>query len=175
MFQPNFRTGPVLKMGSLALLTLAMVLLPTALRADTLTYDVTSTDTFQTNIGNLTGTFTVDFSTKHATATVFVDGETFTCTNEALFTPGGNSSLEGFQAFGPGGSFVLLAWSILPADPNPLIFSTVSGCVGCPGGGGTDLFSTGDTATIPEPSTAVLLIPGLAIALPFARRRLAKN
>ncbi|MGA8220955.1 MAG: hypothetical protein WB780_04815 [Candidatus Acidiferrales bacterium] len=173
MFEPKFRTGPVLKFSLLALLTLAMVLLPSALRADTLTYDLSPGDTFQTNIGPLTGSFTVNFTTLTATATLLVDGETFTCNNCTMFSPGGVLTLEGFQAFGPGSSYIVLAWSKVPPEPNPLDFNTTySGCLGCISS--VDFLSAGDSATVPEPATALLLIPGLAVALPFARRKLAK-
>jgi hypothetical protein len=168
----NFRIGLVSRPLIVTLLAVAILILPTALRADTVTYNVTPTDTFQTNIGPLTGTFTVNFSTLHATATLFVDGETFTCTNAAMFSPDGVLTQEGFQAFGPAGTFIVLSWSKLPSEPFTIDFSSVlSSCVNCPGGGGTDFLTAGDTAnSLPEPSTALLLIPGLGLVLPFARR-----
>jgi hypothetical protein len=170
MLKPNFRTGLICRLSLFALFAAAVLVLPVALRADTVTYDLAPGDTLQTNVGPLTGTFTVNFSTKHATATLFLDGMTFTCTNAALFTPGGNTSEEALEAVAPGGAHVVLAWSILPADPNPLVFdSTLSSCQGCTPSG-LDFLSTGDSATIPEPSSALLLIPGLVAVLPFARR-----
>jgi hypothetical protein len=176
MLKPNFRTGLTCRLPFLALFAVAALVLPTALRADTVTYDLAPGDTLQTNVGPLTGTITVNFSAKTASATLFVDGMTFTCTNAALFTPGGNTSEEALEAVAPGGAHVVLAWSIPPAgmDPNPLLFSsTLSGCQGCTPSG-IDFLSPGDSATIPEPSTALLLIPGLAAVLPFARRFRAK-
>jgi hypothetical protein len=169
MIKTNLLTRSVFRFTILALLAAAVVLLPVTLRADTVTYDLSPTDTLAT--GSITGSFTVNSATQLVNGTLIADGKTFTCNNCALISPSGNTSLEGFVALGPGGSFIVLGWSKLPADPNPLDFNSgVSYCSGCLST--LDFVSAGDFATVPEPSTALLLISGFA-ALPFVRRRRA--
>jgi hypothetical protein len=151
-------------------LLIAAILLPSALRADTITYDLASTDTLTT--GSISGSFTVNTATGFVNGTIVADGLTFTCSNCALSNPGGQPTLEGFEALGSGGSYVFLSWLIASPLPNPLTFnSSYSFCAGCTAG--LDYVSANDTASVPEPSTALLLISGLA-ALPFVRRLRAK-
>lgn len=167
----RFQTTLALRFLILPLLA-ATVLLPAALRADTITYDLTSTDTLTT--GSISGFFTVNTLTGSVIATIVADGQTFTCSPScALGNPGGISTLEGFEALGSGGSYVFLSWSTSPAFPNPIVFDTThSFCALCTGSG-LDYITPGDSATVPEPSTALMLISGFAV-LPFVRRRREK-
>lgn len=168
-----------IRLTVLALLA-AFVLLPSALRADTVTYTLASTDTLAGDLGSITGSFTVNTSngTMLATGTLVADGKTFTCNNCVMFSPGGILSLEGFEPVAPGGAYLVLGWSKLPADPTQLIFTTsgpgFSYCAGCLARG-LDFLSAGDFAVdpVPEPSTALLLVSGLSL-LPFVRRRRLK-
>src|SRR5208282_2489078 len=167
----RFATSWVLRFFLLALL--AAVLVPATLRADTVSYVLTSTDTLSTDLGSITGSFTVNTVTGLVNGTIVADGETFNCNNCSLISPGGNLSLEGFQALGSGGSYVLLGWSKTPTDANPITFVVPdSFCLGCIAT--VNYLSAGDTASlVPEPSTALLLMSGFA-GLPFLIRRRAR-
>jgi len=172
MIASRFATSWALRFFLLALL--AAVLLPATLRADTVSYVLTSTDTLSTDLGSITGSFTVNTVTGLVNGTIVADGETFNCNNCSLISPGGNLSLEGFQALGSGGSYVLLGWSKTPTDANPITFVVPdSFCLGCIAT--VNYLSAGDTASlVPEPSTALLLMSGFA-GLPFLLRRRAKT
>ena len=157
-----------LRLTILALFAAAVVLLPATLRADTVTYILSPTDTLSTDGGSITGSFTVNFATQVVNGTIVADGLTFSCNNCALISPGGILTQEGFIAPGAGGASVVLSWAKVPGDANPTYFNTDSACVGCLPT--NDYLSAGDYATVPEPGEGLLLISGLA-ALPFIRRR----
>jgi hypothetical protein len=163
------KTGLLLRISILALFAVAIVLLPATLRADTVTYILSPTDTLADG-SSITGSFTVNFVTQTVNGTIVADGLTFTCSNCGLISPGGITSQEGFVALGPGGDTVTLSWAKVPADANPTFFNTDSNCTGCLGTGKVDYLSAGDFANTPEPATWLLLISGLAV-LPFIRRR----
>jgi hypothetical protein len=165
----HFKTGTLFRFSILALLVAAILMLPATLRADTVTYVLSPTDTLATDGGSISGLFTVNFVTETVNGTMVADGKTFTCSNCPVISPGGVLTQEGFEALGPGGSFVVLSWAKVPGDANPTVFdSALSYCAGCLST--LDYFSANDFANVPEPTTAVLLISGLAV-LPFMRRR----
>jgi len=173
MSKPNFRARPTIRLAILALIAAVLVLLPTTLRADNVTYDLASTDTLAGDGGSITGSFTVNTSALTVTGTLVADGITFTCTNCVMFSPFGDTTLEGFEPVGPAGDHIVIGWAKVPPFPDPLDFnSSVSYCAGCLATG-LDFLSAGDYATVPEPSTALMVISGLAV-LPFIRRRRAK-
>jgi hypothetical protein len=172
MFKPRFRTGSALKFSTLALLAAALLLIPATLHADTVTYTLAPTDTLVTDGATITGSFTLNSVTGKANGTFTVDGKTFVCNPCTPSSPDGNVLWEGIEPLGPGGSYLSIGWSKLPASANPTVFiSSVSYCVGCIST--LEYFTQGDFATVPEPSSALLLISGLAV-LPFVRRRRAK-
>jgi hypothetical protein len=163
------KTGLVLRISIFALFAVAMALLPATLRADTVTYILSPTDTLSDG-SSITGSFAVNFVTQTVNGTIVADGLTFKCSNCGLISPGGIISQEGFVALGPGGDSVTLSWAKVPPEANPTIFNTDSNCSGCLGTGTVDYLSAGDFANTPEPATGLLLISGLAV-LPFIRRR----
>jgi hypothetical protein len=172
MLKLRFRTGSALRFSTLALLAAAMLLLPATLHADTVTYTLSPTDTLATDGAPITGSFTLNTVTGKATGTFTVDGKTFVCNPCTPFSPDGNPAWEGIEPLGPGGSFLAISWPMLPGSANPTVFlSFVSFCVGCLPT--VDYFTQGDFANVPEPTSALLLISGLAV-LPFVRRRRAK-
>jgi hypothetical protein len=169
MLTLRFKTGKALRLSILALLAAAIVLLPSTLRADTVTYALSPTDTLATDGGSITGSFTVNFVTQTINGTLVADGKTFTCNNCALIDPGAVAGQEGFEPVGPGGSFLVLSWAAVPKGANPTFFNSgLSYCAGCLSS--LDYLSAGDFANVPEPTTGLLLISGLAV-LPFMRRR----
>ena len=164
----------VVRLSLLALFAVAILLAPATLRADTyITYTLDPGDTLADG-SSISGTFTIDETTMHATANILADGMTFTTTNSAMGCPAGNCAYEGFVALGSGGSYVLLSWLQAPPFPSPLNFySPYSFCQGCLASG-YDHLGISDTATdpvpTPEPATALMLIAGFA-SIPFLRRR----
>jgi len=163
--------GPVFRFSALALLAAVIVLLPATLRADTVTYTLAPTDTLADG-SSVSGSFTLNTVTGKANGTFTADGLTFVCNNCSPFSPMGNVLWEAIEPLGPGGSYLAISWAKLPADANPTVFlSSVSFCAGCQST--LDYFTPGDYATVPEPSSAILLISGLAL-LPLVRRRRAK-
>jgi hypothetical protein len=163
-----------MKLGVLVLTAAFALILPTALRADTVTYNLTPTDTLSTDGGSVTGSFTLNTVTQKLNGVIVADGITFTCTSCGLLNPNGFPMDEGFQALGPGGSYVLLGWALVPSLPSFLTFDPAhSYCKRCTAN--FDFFTAGDSAvSTPEPGSALLLISGLAV-LPFMRRRRAQS
>lgn len=175
MNRSRLRGELVFRVTVLALLAAAVLLAPATVRADTfVTYTLDPGDTLADG-GAISGTFTIDVTTLHATANIITDGMTFTTTNSAMGCPAGNCAYEGFVALGPGGSYVLLSWLQVPPFPSPLNFySPYSFCQGCLASG-YDHLGINDTASnVPEPATAFLLVAGLA-GMPFFRRRRSSN
>jgi hypothetical protein len=175
----RFRTGGefLLKLTVLTLLAVAVLLAPSTLRADTVTYILNPGDTLADG-GSISGTFTEDLSTKHVMGTIIADGMTFTCNNCPMIIPqpsqiiNGIATDIGFVALGQGGNFVVLGWSSIPPLASIITFNSASSyCKGCVTPGVPDFLAAGDTATnVPEPSTVLLLMSGLA-AVPFMRPR----
>jgi hypothetical protein len=176
---PSSRSGWgfFLKLAVLALFAVAVLLAPFTLRADTVTYTLNPGDTLSDG-GSISGTFTEDLSTKHVTGTIIADGMTFTCNNCPLIIPqpsqiiNGIATDIGFVALGQGGNFVVLGWSSIPPLASIITLNSASSyCKGCVTAGVPDFLSANDTAAnVPEPSTALLLMSGLAW-VPFIRRR----
>jgi hypothetical protein len=172
MTNQNSLRIPAFQLGVLLLIAAAALMLPSGLRADTVTYNLTPTDTLSTDSGSVTGSFSLNTVTQILNGVIVADGITFTCTSCAFMAPNGFTTDVGFQALGPGGSYVLLGWARVPSLPSFLTFDPAhSYCQGCTAN--FDFFTAGDSAmSTPEPGSALLLISGLAV-LPFMRRRRA--
>jgi hypothetical protein len=170
MSDRSYRRIPAFRLGALLLTAAFALVFPASLRADTVTYNLTPTDTLSTDNGSVTGSFSLNTVTEKLNAIIVADGITFTCNSCALLSPNGFTTDEGFQALGPGGSYVLIGWARIPSLPSFLLFDPAhSYCQGCTAN--FDFFTAGDSAvSTPEPGSALLLISGLA-ALPFLRRR----
>ncbi len=174
MSDRHYRQIPVFKLGAMILVAALSLIHPSTLRADTVTYNLTPTDTLSTDNGSVTGWFSLDPVTQKLNGVIVADGITFTCSSCALLAPNGFTTDEGFQALGPGTSYVLLGWSRIPTLPSLLTFDPAhSYCKGCTAN--FDFFTAGDTAvSTPEPASALMLISGLAV-LPFMRRRRSQS
>lgn len=173
MSDRRYRQIPVFKLGALLLMGAVSLMLPSGLRADTVTYNLTPTDTLQDG-SSVTGWFSLNTVTQTLNGVIVADGMTFTCTSCALLAPNGFTTDVGFQSLGQGGSYVLLGWARVPSLPSFLTFDPAhSYCKGCTAS--FDYFATGDSAmSTPEPGSALLLISGLAV-LPFMRRRRSES